>query len=312
MKRACLMNTNTLEKDRTKRPIFPIRNNYFQMEKWVLFLLMCIAFVGCNYKSNAYKTLEQEKDSLLLEEQKKSAEIKQMMAVMNMIEDNFSKIKEAENYVTFQTTQEQITEDSMDRIVQDIDLISNTLLDNKNQIASLKKQLSTSKSASIEMKRMIERLNSKVEEHVGTITQMQEQLALKDIRIQELDNLVLSLNDTVSILKGSVTEKESKIVMQDERINKVWFVFGTRKELRDQDIYTRNGLLEEGFNKDYFLEADARTLNEISLYSKKAKLLTNHPVSSYEFERIDDFLVLKITNPDKFWEISHYLVIEVD
>lgn len=283
-----------------------------RLNKSILFMLMCVSFVGCNYKSDAYKTLEQEKDSLLLEEQKKTAEIKQMMSVMNLIEENFTKIREAENYVTFQTTQEQITEDGMDRIVQDIDLISNTLLENKNQISSLKKQLSLSKTASVEMKRLIERLNSKVDEHAKTITSMQEQLALKDIRIQELDNLVLSLNDTVTVLKGDVAEKETKITMQDERLNKVWFVFGTKKELRDQDIYTRNGLLEEGFNKDYFLEADARTLNEISLYSKKAKLLTNHPVSSYEFEKVDDFLVLKITNPDKFWEISHYLVIEVD
>ena len=283
-----------------------------RLNKSILFMLMCISFVGCNYKSDAYKTLEQEKDSLLLEEQKKTAEIKQMMSVMNLIEDNFTKIREAENYVTFQTTQEQITEDGMDRIVQDIELISSTLLDNKNQISSLRKQLSMSKTSSVEMKRLIERLNSKVDEHAKTITTMQEQLALKDIRIQELDNLVLSLNDTVTVLKGDVIEKEIKITIQEERLNKVWFVFGTKRELRDQDIYTRNGLLEEGFNKDYFLEADARTLNEISLYSKKAKLLTNHPVSSYEFEKVDDFLVLKITNPDKFWEISHYLVIEVD
>lgn len=283
-----------------------------RLNKSILFMLMCVSFVGCNYKSDAYKTLEQEKDSLLLEEQKKTAEIKQMMSVMNLIEENFTKIREAENYVTFQTTQEQITEDGMDRIVQDIDLISNTLLENKNQISGLRKQLSMSKTASVEMKRLIERLNSKVDEHAKTITTMQEQLALKDIRIQELDNLVLSLNDTVTVLKGDVIEKEIKITVQEERLNKVWFVFGTKKELRDQDIYTRNGLLEEGFNKDYFLEADARTLNEISLYSKKAKLLTNHPVSSYEFEKVDDFLVLKITNPDKFWEISHYLVIEVD
>lgn len=286
--------------------------NYYPMKNFLLFMLMCSAFVGCNYKSGAYKSLEQEKDSLLLEEQKKSAEIKQMMAVMNLIEDNFTKIREAENYVTFQTTQEQITEDGMDKIVQDIDLISNTLTENKNQISNLRKQLSKNKSASIEMKKMIERLNSKIEEHASTITKLQEQLALKDIRIQELDNLVTSLNDTVTVLKGNIYEKEGKIAKQDERINKVWFVFGTKKELRDQDIYTRNGLLEEGFNKDYFLEADARTLTEISLYSKKAKLLTNHPVSSYEFEKVDNFLVLKITNPDKFWEISHYLVIEVD
>jgi chromosome segregation ATPase len=294
MKRACFCNKN------------------YVIVKTLLVLLLSVTFFACNYKSDAYKTLEQEKDSLLLEEKKKTAELKQMMAVMNLIEENFTKIREAENYVTFQTTQEQITEDGVDRIVQDIELISNTLAENKSQIANLKKQIAGSKTASLEMKRLVERLNAKIDDHAKTITSLQEQLALKDIRIQELDNLVMSLNDTVTVLKVNVAEKETKLAAQDEKLNKVWFVFGTRKELREQDIYTRNGLLEEGFNKDYFLEADARTLNEISLYSKKAKLLTNHPGSSYAFEKVDDFLVLRITNPDKFWEISHYLVIEVD
>lgn len=275
-------------------------------------MLMPLALAGCNYKSDSYKALEQEKDSLLLEEQKKTADINQMLAVMNLIEENFTQIRQAENYVTFQTTQEQITDDNLDRIVQDIDLIRNTLLDNKTQIANLKKQLSSSKTASKEMKKLVSRLNDKVEEHVQTITKMQEQLAIKDIRIQELDELVHSLSDTVTTLQGTVASKEGTITMQEEALNKVWYVFGTRKELRDQDIYTRNGLLEEGFNKDYFLEADARKVTEISLYSKKAKLLTNHPVSSYKLERVNEFLVLKITDPKKFWEISHYLVIEVD
>ena len=69
---------------------------------------------------------------------------------------------------------------------------------------------------------------------------------------------------------------------------------------------------KDGFNKNYFLEADSRSLTEISLYSKKAKLLTNHPASSYVLEKVNEFLVLKITNPVKFWEISRYLVIEVN
>jgi len=48
------------------------------------------------------------------------------------------------------------------------------------------------------------------------------------------------------------------------------------------------------------------------LYSKKAKLLTNHPSSSYVLEKVNEYLVLKITDPNKFWEISKYLVVEVD
>lgn len=276
----------------------------------LLFVIML--FPACNRTSDAYKALEQEKDSLLLEEQKKTAELNQMLSVINLIEDNFDQIKTAENYVNFQAGQQEIAQDSIGRIVNDIELIRKTLVENKSQIANLKSQLASSRKASGEMKRLVARLSAQIEEHVKTITTLQEQLALKDIRIQELDDLVMTLGDSISSLQANVSGKESQLVQKDSQLNKVWFVFGTRKELRQQEIFTRNGLLVEGFNKDYFLEDDARTLTEIPLYSKKAKLLTNHPVSSYQFEKVNEFQVLHITDPKKFWEISHYLVIEVD
>ena len=283
-----------------------------RMKKWMFCLLIPMVMTSCNYKTDAYKSLEQEKDSLLLQEQKKTSQLNQMMAVMDLIEENFDQIKEAENYVTFQTKQEQITGDSMSKVVEDLDLIKNTLIDNRKQIASLQHQLSKSKSASRSLKKLIDRLNKKIEDHTLVITQLQEQLALKDIRIKELDELVISLDTSVDEFQTNVSDKEEQLSTQDKQMNKVWYVFGTRKELKEQEIYTRNGLLEEGFNKNYFLEADQRNLTELSLYSKKAKILTNHPSSSYVLEKVNDYLVLKITNPTKFWEISRYLVIEVN
>jgi chromosome segregation ATPase len=282
------------------------------MKKWMFCLLVPMVLTACNYKTDAYKSLEQEKDSLLLEEQKKTAQLNQVLAVMNLIEDNFTQIREAEDFVTFQTGQEQLTEDSMQRVVENLDLIKTTLTDNRKQIDSLQKQLNKSKSSSRDLKKLIERLNGKIEEHTQLITKLQGELALKDIRIAELDQLVTDLNTNLADVQENVAQKENTIATQDAQLNKVWYVFGTRKELKEQEIFTRNGLLEEGFNKSYFLESDIRKVSEIALYSKKAKLLTNHPASSYVLEKVNDYLVLKITNPNKFWEISHYLVIEVD
>lgn len=280
----------------------------------VFLSLLMVAFMvsSCTSKTKEYKDLEQEIDSLLLEDQKKKAEINQILSVINLIEDNFEQIKQAENYVTFQAGQPEVDQDSIGRIVNDIEIIRRTLVENKSQISNLRNQIMSSRTHSAEMKRMVARLTAEVEQHVQTITSLQEQLALKDVRIQALDELVLTLNDSISSLQETVFDKDMQLIQKDDQLNKVWFVFGTKKELRDQDIYTRNGLLEEGFNKDYFLEEDARTLTEIPLYSKKAKLLTNHPVSSYQFERVNDNVVLRITDTKKFWEISRYLVIQVE
>ena len=282
------------------------------MKKWLFCLLVPTVLTACTYKTDAYKSLEQEKDSVLLEEQKKSAQLNQALAVVNLIEDNFEEILQAENFVTFQTNQEVMVEDSMQRVVDNLDLIKNSLLDNRKKIESLKKDLARSKNGTRDLNSLIDRLNRKVEAHTLAITKLQEELALKNIRIAELDVIVAELNSELTVVKDDVQQKESTIRTQESQLNKVWYVFGTRKELKSQDIFTRNGLLEEGFNKSYFLEADSRKLTEVSLYSKKAKLLTNHPASSFVLEKVNDYLVLKISNPTKFWEISKYLVIEVD
>ena len=125
-----------------------------------------------------------------------------------------------------------------------------------------------------------------------------------------------------SVYGGPDTENEAKaktVAEQDKALNTAWFVFGTKKELKDQNILTNTGLFQKkqvlkdsDINKDYFTQVDIRTTKEIKLYSKSADVLTTHPAGSYALEKDDkDQLVLKITNPKDFWSVSRYLVIQV-
>ena len=81
----------------------------------------------------------------------------------------------------------------------------------------------------------------------------------------------------------------------------------TKKFLQKKKV-----LENDDFNKNYFTQIDIRKDKEIKLYSKDAKLLTSHPDGSYEFIKDKKgTLTLKILNPNSFWSISRYLVIEV-
>ena len=97
-----------------------------------------------------------------------------------------------------------------------------------------------------------------------------------------------------------------------------WFVFGTKDELKKQNILTKDGvfsktrILEKDFNKDYFTKIDIRIDKEIKLYSKSAEILTSHPASAYTLTRdANKQYVLRITDPQAFWSTSKYLVIQV-
>ena len=61
-----------------------------------------------------------------------------------------------------------------------------------------------------------------------------------------------------------------------------------------------------------FTPADMRTLNTIFLESKKVKVCTSHPNGSYELVKDNDgYYTLNILDPDKFWSLSRFLVVEL-
>ena len=100
-------------------------------------------------------------------------------------------------------------------------------------------------------------------------------------------------------------------------MNECFYVIGSNKELKANNIISKKFLgktkvLEGDFDRTYFTKGDKRTLSELPLHAKNAKILTKHPAGSYEILDIDGSKVLKINNPTKFWELSNFLVIEIN
>ena len=104
-------------------------------------------------------------------------------------------------------------------------------------------------------------------------------------------------------------------------MNKVYYAFGTKKELMYHNIIDKSGgfigigktyQLKDDFNKEYFTMADAESLTKLELYVKEAKVLSTHNEKSYHFEGEDKVESLIIDNPEVFWEASKFLVIEVN
>ena len=153
----------------------------------------------------------------------------------------------------------------------------------------------------------------------ANLSELQEELAQKNIRIAELDSAVQGLTKERNALVADSDNKDLTIAVQDKALNTAWFVFGTKKELKEQKILSSGGLFRKSevlsssdANMDYFTQVDIRKATEIKLYSKDAELLTNHPDGSYELVSDESGeLTLKISNPTQFWSMSKYLVVQV-
>ena len=249
---------------------------------------------------------------------KLQGEVDGYFSAMNQIEQNIEKIKSTENTISIQPVGKELDADTRSKINEDMIYLNDMLQANKEELARLKSKIKKSAFHSSELERTITRLTKSLEEETTKVAQLQVVLAEKDSLIVKLDTKVSELGKNVEDLSTENKTKDTKIKEQDETIHTAWYVFGTKDELKKQRIITTDGLfsqqrvLQRDFNKNYFVRIDARNTKSIPLYSSRAKILTNHPKSSYTLEKENGNFVLLIVDTDEFWGVSKYLVVEVE
>lgn len=279
---------------------------------WILFLGVGLAVSCTNVKeSKEYKELQAQRDSLLMQSSSANAEVTEMMSVISEVEANFDRIREAEKYITTQSTQGgEMSKDVKTKVSDNFKMIDEILKKNKAQLAELNKKYSNSNTQVATLKNTIDRLNREMQESSNRIVELQNQLAAKDEQIAQLSNDVTALATEAE--QQSVTIQE-----QDKTLHTAYYVFGTESELKEQKILTGGFLkatrvLQDTFNKEYFLQIDIREVTEIPLHMGKAKLWSTHPDGTYEFVKgADGNLTLHITDTQRFWSLTKYLIVEV-
>jgi hypothetical protein len=122
----------------------------------------------------------------------------------------------------------------------------------------------------------------------------------------------------------SMNSSQSKTIQdQIATLHTAYYLVGRSKELKDAKIIDRKGgllgigktsKLSENFDRTKFTKIDYTQTLSIPVNSKSVRMITNHPPDSYRMERDakDKNLVttLVIDNPDRFWSVSKFLVIE--
>ena len=281
---------------------------------------ICLLVASCNPKdSKEYKAMQAQRDSLLQKNSSETSEITELMGIVNEVEDNFSQIKEAENYLTVQTqTKGELSKNTKAQITENFNMIKEILKKNKADLAKLNTRLNSSKNDVSGLKKTLARLNQELEERSATILELQNSLAQKDQEISTLNLNVDNLNSKVSDLSQTTAVQAGKISEQDKALNTAYYVFGTSRELKERKIISGGFLsstkvLKDAFDKNYFIKVDIRDLKEVPLYAKKAKLLSSHPDGSYEFiKNKNKELTLRIKDYKSFWSLGQYLVVQVN
>lgn len=300
----------------------PCPNNPTVMKK-ILLLLAAVCTLSFAMSCSTKKEKEQESkdpnaetiDSLRQALTQSQNESNDLIETLSQIQDGFDQINEAEGRVNVENKQGERA--NKQAIIENMEFIQRTMKLNRELISNLQQQLrnanQSDKRTKAKLEEMVNNYNKQLEDKQKQIDELRAQLAERDIKIAEQGEQINALNTSVNDLSQKNEEKARTVAAQDKELNTAYYVFGTKKELREQRILKSGDVLKSNdFNKDYFTRIDLRVTKQIRLYSKSAKLMTNHPTGSYTLEKdAQNQYVLRINNPQEFWSVSKYLVIIV-
>lgn len=277
-------------------------------------LFACLAFLllgACTGKKSSPDLVNMEQnDSLQRIIAQRDSEINDMMSTLNEIQEGLSAINQAENRLSIAREGEGANKTA--QIKENIKFIANTMARNRELMKRLQQQLRESRFNGDELRKTISNLTQQLDDKAQELQRLKAELDAKDIHIAELDEKIDNLNDNVENLQTDAQQKAQTISNQDKQLNTAWFVFGTKKELKEQHIMENGKVLQSNFNKNYFAKIDIRIDKEIKFYSKSARILTMHLSGSYTLTPdVNKQYVLRITNPQLFWSTSKYLVVLV-
>ena len=283
------------------------------MKKILLFSVLCFIFgASCVKNSSEYQQLQAQRDSLALVNAQSKAELEDILSLLNEVEENFREIKAKENYVSVQSSAiDELNPTDRERVQSDMQFISETLENNRKKIADLEARLKKSNSNSTELSKKLESLRQELSNKTNDLVALQEELAKKDLKIAEMGVSLTILANDVEYLMVQSREQQQVIQLQQTEIDKVFYCFGTARELKTEKILL-NGELNPNLNLNYFRQIDNSVRNISLLSAKKGSLMSKHPVGSYEFGYdAQGKLELRIVDAKNFWSLTKYLVIEV-
>ena len=261
--------------------------------------------------------LEMQKLELAMQLGQRDSIINEWVLAFNEIEGNIKKITERENMLSLESMNPELSKDKKDEILKEIQLIRDLIDQNKKKLASLNSQLHNSGIKIAGLQARIDTLDVYIAQRDNNIASLKMELDDRNVEIGQLHGRV----DTMTAV---IADKEIRISQQTSDLNKAYVVTGTYKDLKEKGLLTKEGgvlgmgrkeSLQENFNNDnLFTPIDITQTLTIPVNSKSAKLVTEHPASSYTLvkDESDKIAYIEIKNPATFWKISKYAVVEVN
>lgn len=201
---------------------------------------------------------------------------------------------------------------------QNLESIKERLQKNRDLLAQMQAKLDKTGSENSVMKKTIADLQARIDKQEEKIADLNVKLEAANAEILQLNEQVIKGQADLREETAAREQAQAEAIAAENLANRVYYAIGTAKELKQNGLLDKKFLgstkvLKGDFNENYFTAGDKRTLSVINTGGKKAKVWGNFPKDSYEIiENANGTQSIKILNPKSFWNVSPYLIIQIN
>lgn len=275
-------------------------------------ITMLMISCGPDYKTEVERMMR-ERDSLMAQYDAKDSVINGYMQDIAEIQTSIEGLTAQEEMLNREgANNTEISQDAKTRIMGDIEGIRQMIDQNKKKLSDLQSRVRKSNVKVAELEKMIGSLNS--------------QLAVRDSSINSLNENIFALNGKITTMQTEIdtiviesARKTAEITDKTTKLHTAYYTVGDYKTLRDKKVLAKQGgflglgkakTMVPDFNREAFTQIDFTSTKTIQLNTKSAKLLSTHPTGSYNLlSENKKVTAIEITDPEKFWQASKYLVV---
>lgn len=243
-----------------------------------------------------------------------------IMNIMADVETQIEEIKAQEKLISTQHSSDFVSNDG-EQMVSDLKKISDLINDTNAKVAGLNTQLENSNLELKAFRRKVNKMTADLKERETVIVQLRDELESKNLHIAELDSEVNTLVTRVQLQTETIDMQAQEIESKIGDLNTAFFAVDTEKKLKDEGLVTKEGgflwigrstELQADAAQGKFTEVDILNTRRFYIDSDKMEIVTEHPSESYKLVNENNKVkYLEVTDPNKFWQISKYLVISI-
>ncbi len=284
------------------------------MKTYLIISIAILSLTACN-QAELEKT-SHEKDSLIAVVNERNSVINDFIVAFNEVEGNLDSVASKQNLISLSTDKQgELKQNQKARINAEIAAINELMDQNRKKIDELTRKAKNSSNKNVQLEKAIAIIKNQMIEKDIELTALNEKLTNLNAQVAQLETSVNTLN-----IEGA--EKSRIIAEETMALHTAYFIVGKSKDLEDKQIIDRKGgllgigktsKLTSNIDNNKFTRIDYTETTSIPVNSEDVKIITSHANDSYSLEKdVQNEKMIKtilISNPEKFWSASKYLVV---